>query len=180
MHNSRFLEYLAFGNVTVLEVEAFGGELSMEYGAAETLALGVFHQERENTAPDSFAPPFAQYRHPANLHVTVVHHHSATADRSRSVQCERMKRIRVVLIHLDFFGHMLFFDKDQAPNRPRLIHLRPFRNLNYFDLRAHLFAPKAHVEETPKALPNVSSADRRGGQTRLIALERIMILCDSR
>src|SRR5262245_1999460 len=118
MRNARFLEHLAFGNVTVLEIEAFGCELSMQYRAAKPLPPGMFHQEHENTSADTFATPFAQHCHPANLHITVVRHHPATADGAVSVQRERMKRMRVVSIHLNFFGHMLFFDKDHSPNSP--------------------------------------------------------------
>src|SRR5215469_6095965 len=139
MHNACFLEHFAFGNVTVLEIEALSRKLSMQYRAAKPLLPGAFHQEDENVSADAFAAPFAQYCHPANLHITVVRHHPATADGLASVQRERMKRMRVVGIHLDFFGHVLFFDKDGAPKRPRLFHLGLFSNLYYLDLRVHRF-----------------------------------------
>jgi hypothetical protein len=111
----------------------------MQHSASKPLSPSVFHQEAENTSADSFTTPFAQYRHPANFHITIMRYHPAAADRPLSVQRERVKRIRVICVYFDFFRHMLFLDEDGAPNRPRLLHLGAFSDLDYSDLCGHRF-----------------------------------------
>ena len=52
-----------------------------------------------------------------------VRNKAAASDRFAIEERERMKRVRVVLVHLDFLRDVLLLDEDAAANIPRLLHL---------------------------------------------------------
>jgi hypothetical protein len=109
----------------------------MENGARKPSLPCALHQEFKDAFANPFPAAFAQYGHPANLHVTLVLQHPATSDGIIAVQRERMKSMSIVLVHLHLFGHVLLVDKHLATNCPRLFHLTPLSNFDHFEWRIH-------------------------------------------
>src|SRR5271157_3933966 len=81
------------------------------------------HQEEEDLAPDAMRAKVRHHRHPADLDRVVMRDETATPDWLAIEDRERMKRVRVVVIHFDFLGDVLLLDENAASNLMRMLHL---------------------------------------------------------
>ena len=85
---------------------------------------------------DAGITKLAQNGHSANFYFAVpMVEHPAASDGDAVENRQGVKRVRVVGVHFDFFGHVLLFDKDAAANRPRALHIGGRFDRNHFDAR---------------------------------------------
>ena len=85
---------------------------------------------------DAGLSEFGQHCHAADFYFgRAMIEHPAASDGGAVEKRERVKCVRVVGVHFDFFGDVLLFDEDAAANRPRALHVRGRFDCNHFDAR---------------------------------------------
>ena len=106
------------------QIKALGGELCVQDRFAASARACAFDQKAQNLSADSPLSKFAQNGHPADLHFAgAMFEHPAASDCDAVENRECVKCVRVVGVHFDLFGNVLFFDKNPAADRPRAIHI---------------------------------------------------------
>src|SRR6202050_1969045 len=105
MRDAGFLEHLADGAVSALQVESLGSELRMENRAPISSLFGGAHQGLEDRTTDTVRAQVREHRHPANLDLVAVHNEAAASDCGAVEDREHVESVRVIRIELDFFGN---------------------------------------------------------------------------
>jgi hypothetical protein len=68
--------------------------------------------EIDQLKTDPLSAPFHLDRHPADLPVIAMRNHSRTPYCALAGKRDHVERARIVVVHLDRFGHALLFDEN--------------------------------------------------------------------